>query len=98
MVCLTVESFLYSSSTLVQATWRFNRWQITENEKSLEYIEKQRAENPKLLNNAKPYEVGTLVLEDVDTTFTFELEKNQWFDVDKKAGTVGFWSSFRLFK
>ena len=92
MVALTVESSLYSSSTFFQKTfqakWRFNQWQITENEKSLEYIEKRKADNPKLLDNAKPYEVGTLVLEDVDGTFSFELEKNQWFDVDKKAGTV----------
>lgn len=60
----------------------FNRWQIMEDAKSLEYIEREE------LEGLKPQEVGTLVLKDFDSAFTFALEDNKWFEVDKKAGTV----------
>ena len=60
----------------------FNRWQIREDAKSLEYIERER------LQGQKPQEVGTLVLKESDSAFTFALEANKWFEVDKKAGTV----------
>ena len=77
-----------SSFFSIQARWLFNRWQITEGAKSLEFIERQRKLNPKLIDSMKPDEVGTLVLNDFDSGFTFDLGENQWFEVDKKAGTV----------